>query len=215
MLLEFCLAFFGSTLALLGVGSELLYLVFPKLRPWLDALGEKVQLKKSDSPIAGLRQIMLFAASILLLIFVVVQRQPVYISLQAYIQITSTLWFLEFGKTREALKSFEKAKSFSCLILAGLVWIILEVFGLCPGFHRVATMGLLVVAFGYVVVNPLLRNPLCIFGAWLLALYGVLGMRYDTQGFGTYLNAFCVNLMFGLICGAIFVVTLAQPKVSR
>lgn len=178
---------FALVLAILGsaltCGAQILDYVFRRSsglrRQKLEWLSTFVAFRGNVAPVDNLRQALVVGGAGFLAALSIYEGRAVYIGLQVLLVLSALLWYPTFGARDKSLARLDHWKGGACLLVAVLVWVVLEYLAVCPGFHRIGVAGLELLACGFMLQRALPRDLLCFLGAAVLSVYGALGMVLD------------------------------------
>ena len=190
------LCFLGSGLAIAALAADILHRHGAQsIRLRISRVGERVQFRKSESPVDNLRQALAIAGSLFLATLAILTASPVYCALQFTLTVSALLWYVDVHPDR---KRSEAIKGYGRLAVALSVWVALEVAQLCPGFHRIGVLGLEALGCGFIISRPVPRDLFCFLGGALLATYAFIGMLIEPE-LVAHINFFVLNLIYSAL----------------
>ena len=173
-------------------------------------LGAKVKIRKDASEKDNLRQFLVLLGASFLLVSSLCNAPPVYIALQVLLAASALLWYFDLSEDREWS---ERVKGWSRLVLALLVWAVLEYFELCPEFHRLGVVGLELLGCAFVIQRAVkTRDVLCLLGGLMLATYAGVGVFFDPQHVSSHSIWFGLNAVYSGVGGVLLGLSFRKPK---
>ena len=190
------LCFIGSGLAIAAIAADVLHRHgSPAVQRFVSRFGRIVHFRKSESPVDNLRQALAITGSLLLATLAILTSSPVYCALQFTLTVSALLWYVDVHHDK---KRSESIKGYGRLAVAVSVWVALEIFGLCPGFHRVGVLGLEALGCGFIISRPVPRDLFCFVGGALLATYAFIGILVEPD-LVAHKNFFILNLIYSAL----------------
>lgn len=198
----------GTVVACLAIAFDLAFRHGgERLRNLIERMGRTVHIRQDATPVENLRQFFAVGGATLLGLYAVQEGKAVYTALQALLVLSSLLWYPRFWGDPERVETLKSAVR---IAFAVLVWLMLEWFGLCPGFHRLGVIGLELLGCGFVTKRPVPRDAFCFAGSVMLSVYPAIGLIVEPESAAIHTIWLVLNLIYGTLAGWALVSSLRK-----